>query len=167
MAKISKFGDLNSEWKVREEIRSTGNSLCDKISAVIMSLNYKKTYWGKIVFLLLYLVIYWNAILDKFKFSAQTNWKALFKSYSIVSKAELLRNKKGELVKIKNDLVTDNLEFYLFQRWEPSDLIVIHLLFLYICVSVFLYYGISVFLFQWWKPSDWLLSHCPPIVIHH
>ena len=74
--------------------------------------------------------------------------KALFKSYSIVSKAELLRNTMGELVKIKNDLVTDNLESYLFQRWEPSDLIVIHLLFLCFCVSIFLYYGISVFLFQ-------------------
>ena len=50
LAKISKFGDLNSEWKVREEISSTGNSLCDKISAVIMSLNYKKHIEVKLFF---------------------------------------------------------------------------------------------------------------------
>ena len=93
----------------------------------------------------LFLVIYWNAILDRFKFSAQTNRKVLFKSYSIVSKAELLRNKKGELVKIKHDLATNSVVFYLFQRWEPSDLLVTHSLFLVFCVSVFLYYGIFIF----------------------
>ena len=90
----------------------------------------------------MYLVTYWNAILNKFISSAQRNWKALFKSYSIVSKAELLRNKKGKLVKIKHDLVTNSVAFHLFQI---SDLIVIHLLFLYFlfpcfCITVFLYF---------------------------
>ena len=139
-------------WKAREGIRSTGNSLCDKISDYVPELffSYK-----------LFLVIYWNAILDKFKFSAQTNWKALFTSYSIVSKAELLRNKKGELVKIKRDLKQIVLYFICSKDGRRQIWLLSICNF---CISVFSYFSITVFLYFCSNDGSHQIG-CYPIVL--